>query len=241
MDTHAVCAWTNATLAEVDSAAAYSPSVDIVDHSIAVADGAVITARWCSKAGPQPGFSRPLHPRRRHGRRAVELAHRFVARNVEESGAPFLAVDYRLAPEFSGTSLVEDASTALVWLAERALALGVDSDRIVVMGDSAGGGLAAGVAIAARDAGMPPAKQILIYPMRDDRNLTPDPHVTPVASWMYDNNFTGWSALVGDDLGGDQVSPLAAPARLDVFTDLALAYIEVGDLAMSVMSTFATA
>jgi acetyl esterase/lipase len=98
------------------------------------------------------------------------------------------------------------------------------------MGDSAGGGVAAGVAIAARDAGIPVARQILIYPMLDDRTIEPDPWLASTASWPYDSNFTGWNALLGADRGTADVSPLAAPARLTDFAGLAPAFIEVGDL-----------
>lgn len=66
--------------------------------------------------------------------------------------------------------------------------------------------------------------------MLDDRNTTPDPALAPTATWTYDNNYTGWHALLGDALGGPSVSPIAAPARLENFAGLAPAYIEVGEL-----------
>ena len=96
---------------------------------------------------------------------------------------------------------------------------GVDPARIGVMGDSAGGGLAAGVCLLARDRGGPPvAQQLLIYPMLDDRTHPPDPQLLPFLTWTYDDNVTGWAALLGDSAGTDTVSPYAAPARA---TDLA--------------------
>ena len=70
----------------------------------------------------------------------------------------------------------------------------------------------------------------LVYPMLDDRNTTPGTIPAGVLTWTYDNNYTGWHALLGDDIGGDRVSPVAAPGRLADFTRLAPAYIEVGDL-----------
>lgn len=89
-----------------------------------------------------------------------------------------LAVDYRLAPEFPHPVPVEDCYAALLWLVDHAGSLGVDLARIAVMGDSAGGGLAAGVSLLARDRMGPAiAKQILIYAMLDDRNTDPDPEV----------------------------------------------------------------
>ena len=98
------------------------------------------------------------------------------------------------------------------------------------MGDSGGGGVAAGVAIAARDAGIAVAKQLLIYPMLDDRTVDADPGLEALASRSYDNNFTGWDAVLGKDRGMADVSARAAPARLTDFRGLAPAYIHVGEL-----------
>ena len=99
------------------------------------------------------------------------------------------------------------------------------------MGDSAGGGLAAGVCLMARDRGGPAvAQQVLIYPMLDDRPAAPDPQVQPFLTWTYDDNITGWGALLGENAGGDDVSPYAAPARADDLTGLPDTYIDVGDL-----------
>ena len=99
------------------------------------------------------------------------------------------------------------------------------------MGDSAGGGLAAGVCLMARDRGGPAvAQQLLIYPMLDDRPATPDPALLPFLTWTYDDNLTGWGALLGDGAGGDDVSPYAAPARATDLAGLPDTYIDVGDL-----------
>ena len=99
------------------------------------------------------------------------------------------------------------------------------------MGDSAGGGLAAGVCLMARDRRGPAiAQQLLIYPMLDDRPATPDPRSLPFLTWTYDDNLTGWGALLGDEAGGEDVSPYAAPARAADLTGLPATYIDVGDL-----------
>jgi acetyl esterase/lipase len=145
-------------------------------------------------------------------------------------------VDYRIAPEHPHPTPVEDCYAALRWLAEGAATLGVDPARIGVMGDSAGGGLAAGVCLLARDRGGPPvAAQLLIYPMLDDRTHTPDPALLPFLTWSYDDNITGWAALLGDKAridgaGTGAVSPYAAPARATDLTGLPDTYIDVGDL-----------
>lgn len=149
---------------------------------------------------------------------------------VQESTVPMLLVGYRLAPERTGTGLAEDGFSALQWLLEHADDLGVDGARVAVMGDSGGGGVAAGTAILARDRGVRLAKQILIYPMLDDRTIEPDPGLEDVVAWTYDNNWTCWKALLGDAFGSDAVSPVAAPARLADFSGLPASYIEVGEL-----------
>jgi acetyl esterase/lipase len=150
---------------------------------------------------------------------------------VSASGVPMLQVEYRLAPEHPHPTPVEDCYAALGWLTAHAAELGVDPARIAVMGDSAGGGLAAGVALLARDRGGPAlARQVLVYPMLDDRTRTPDPEIVPYATWTYDDNVTGWDALLGEAAGTDDVSPYAAPARALELAGLAPAYIEVGEL-----------
>jgi acetyl esterase/lipase len=121
-----------------------------------------------------------------------------VSRYVARAGVPMLSVQYRLAPEHAHPVPVEDAYTGLTWLASHAGQLGIDPGRIAVMGDSAGGGLAAGVAILSRDRQGPAiAHQLLIYPMLDDRTTTPDLYIAPLAGWSYDDNATGWNALLG--------------------------------------------
>lgn len=89
---------------------------------------------------------------------------RFLAR---EAGVRVLAVDYRLAPEHPFPAPVEDAHAALRFAQSEAGSLGADPQRIAVGGDSAGGNLAATVALLARDEGAPPALQLLIYPVTD--------------------------------------------------------------------------
>ncbi|WP_217576940.1 alpha/beta hydrolase fold domain-containing protein, partial [Streptomyces sp. GbtcB7] len=74
------------------------------------------------------------------------------------------------------------------------------------------------------------ARQILVYPMLDDRNQSPDPTREHFLTWTYDVNYTAWKAVVGDTFDTADVPPIAAPARLSAFTGLAPAYIDTGDL-----------
>jgi acetyl esterase/lipase len=142
-----------------------------------------------------------------------------------------LSVDYRRAPEDPHPAPVEDCFAALRWLADHARELGADAGRIAVMGDSGGGGLAAAVALLARDRGGPAlARQVLVYPMLDDRTTTPDPLLVPFMTWTYDDNLTGWGALLGSAAGDADVPPYAAPARAKDLAGLPAAYVDVGEL-----------
>ncbi len=98
---------------------------------------------------------------------SLETHDAMCRRLARESGCAVVAVDYRLAPEHRYPAAVEDAWTAARWLAENGRELGLDSGRMVVGGDSAGGNLAAVVALRARDAGLGLRLQVLIYPVTD--------------------------------------------------------------------------
>ncbi|MBA9001924.1 alpha/beta hydrolase [Thermomonospora cellulosilytica] len=149
---------------------------------------------------------------------------------VQELGVVAVSVEYRLAPEHPHPAPVEDCYAGLVWTAEHAAELGIDPERIIVAGVSAGGGLAAAVALMARDRGGPElAGQMLVCPMLDDRNETPSSHqMAGLGVWDRTSNETGWSALLGDARGGPDVSPYAAPARAEDLSGLPPAFIDVG-------------
>ena len=150
---------------------------------------------------------------------------------VIEHGCVGVTVEYRLAPEHPHPAPVEDCYAGLRWMAEHADELGIDPDRILVIGASAGGGLSAGTALLARDRGFPTlAGQALICPMIDDRNSTVSSvQHQDVGVWPGSFNETGWDALVGADVRGtDRVSPYAAPTRMTDLSGLAPAYVEVG-------------
>jgi acetyl esterase/lipase len=117
-----------------------------------------------------------------------------------------------------------------VWVAANAAELNVDPDRIVVAGPSGGGGLAAAVALLARDRGGPaPAGQMLLAPMLDDRNDTASARqMAGRGVWDRTSNETGWTAQLGAARGGPDVSPYAAPARATDLSGLPPAFIHGG-------------
>ena len=207
-----------------------STGVGTTSYFTEAPDGAELELRWYAKEGSSPG-SAVVYA---HGGGMVagslDLYDEVVSGYVSQTGVPFLSVQYRLAPEIGGTKLAEDVYAGLTWLVDHATELGLDVDRLAVMGDSGGGGPAAGAAILTRGDGVPLARQILIYPMLDDRNIVPGPIPAGLLTWSYDNNSTGWNAALGDKRDTEMVSPVAAPARLTDFVGLAPAYIEVGDL-----------
>lgn len=201
------------------------------DHYATAADGAQIKMRWYEKSGATPGAAVLFF----HGGGFIfghiDLFDGPVSRYVSASGVSMLSVEYRRAPEYPYPTPLEDAYAALSWLRDHASDLGVDPDRIGVMGDSAGGGMAAALAILTRERSGPKiARQILLMPMLDDRITTPDPYVAPLAVWTYDDSRTAWPALLGDAAGGADVPATAAPARLEDATGLPPAYIEVGQI-----------
>ncbi|GAA0389042.1 alpha/beta hydrolase [Microbispora corallina] len=155
-----------------------------------------------------------------------------MAANVLEIGCVVVSVDYRLAPEHPHPAPVEDCYAGLVWTARNADDLGVDPARIAIGGASAGGGLAAGTALLARDRGGPAlAFQLLVCPMLDDRNTTPSSReFAQAVVWDRAANLFGWSALLGDAAGGEDVPIYAAPARAGDLSGLPPAFVDVGEL-----------
>lgn len=149
---------------------------------------------------------------------------------AERTGAAVAAVEYRLAPEWRYPAALDDSYAGLVWLVEHAGELGLDPGLVVISGVSAGGGLAAATALAARDRSGPHlAGQLLVYPMLDDRNDTASGHqMAGVGAWDREANATGWTAYLGDRVGGPDVPAYAAPARAEDLGGLPPTYLEVG-------------
>ena len=146
--------------------------------------------------------------------------------------ATVVSVEYRLAPEHPYPAPLEDCYAGLLWLSENAGKLNVDAKRIAIMGDSAGGGLATGLGLLARDRKkIKIAFQALIYPMIDDRNVKSarvakgDHYV-----WSRANNKHGWQAYLGRKFGTASVPVYAAPARAKNVAGLPPTYICSGDM-----------
>jgi acetyl esterase/lipase len=153
------------------------------------------------------------------------LCHHFA----DTLGIVVAAVDYRLAPESPFPAPLDDCYRALTWLAEQSE---VDADRVAVGGASAGGGLAAALALMARDRGeVRLAFQLLSYPMLDDRTATrTDIDEHRFRLWNNRSNRFGWQSYTGLPPGSPGVSGLAAPARSEDLSRLPPAWIGVGTL-----------
>jgi acetyl esterase/lipase len=192
-----------------------APDVAVRVHRPKGVDGALPCVYWMHGGGMVIGSAR--QDDQRFDRWCVR--HRCVG----------VAVEYRLAPETPYPGPLEDCYAGLRWLHAHAAELDVDADRIGIGGASAGGGLAAGLALLARDRGeVPVAFQLLVYPMIDDRRITVSSRWN-VPIWNPSANEFGWAAYLGG-LSGDDVPAYAAPARSGDVRGLPRALVVVGAL-----------
>jgi len=142
-----------------------------------------------------------------------------------------VTVGYRLAPEVAYPGAIEDCYLALRWTVDHATELGVRPDRIGIGGVSAGGGLAAALALMARERGGPGvAFQLLDSPMLDDRQITPSSQQDDMPMWSRESNRFGWQSYLGARYGDDDVPVTAAPARATDLTGLPPTFVSVGGL-----------
>jgi acetyl esterase/lipase len=151
-----------------------------------------------------------------------------VIRMCEETGATFLSVDYRLAPEHPYPAALQDCYAALCWMDENRVAVGITSSALSLVGASAGGGLTIATALMTRDLKGPDIGfQMPFYPMIDDRNETPSSHeITDIGIWDRAGNIEAW----GWYLGGKPADGYAAPARAENLNGLPATYIDVGTM-----------
>lgn len=147
-------------------------------------------------------------------------------------GIPVISASYRFAPDHPFPAALDDVHAAWGWMLDHASELGVDPARIVIGGESAGGGLAASLVQRLHDeGGVQPIAQWLFAPMIDDRTAA-DESLDEIDHWIWNNraNRVAWSAYLSTDPGADTVPPYAAAARRRDLSGLAPAYITVGDI-----------
>ena len=197
----------------------------IGDHEIPTPDGTVPVRVYAPAA---PGAGRPALLDIHGGGfvvGSIDMEHAFATQVARDLGAVVVTPEYRLAPEHPFPAGAEDCFAALAWIASSAATLGVDGDRIAVGGQSAGGGLAAAVALMARDRGGPAlCFQFLGMPELDHRLDTVSMRTfvdTPL--WHRPNAELSWRYYLGPDVG--DVSPYASPALAEDLTGLPPAYV----------------
>ncbi|MBT2232328.1 alpha/beta hydrolase [Nonomuraea sp. NEAU-A123] len=157
----------------------------------------------------------------------LDTEHLWAARLADGSGAVVISVGYRLAPEHRFPAALDDVYAVLCWAAEHAAELGIDAGRIAVGGHSAGGGLAAAVALRARDEQGPPIRfQLLNEPELDDRQESWSARNFTDTPWLNRDAVTAsWRYYLGTTLA----TPYAAPARASDLSGLPPAYIATAE------------
>jgi len=212
----------------------FKKTVPVVKKWIPVPGGAPDVAAYLVNI--KPGASRPaiIHT---HGGGFVLLSAKDYVPSAQGWAAEldcFVAtVEYRLAPETRYGGSIEDNYSVLRWVYHHARELGVDATRIAVMGESAGGGHAALLALTARDRGeVPIAFQALIYPMLDDRtgSSRQPPKNEGKIIWTARDNRVGWEAFLGQKPGTATVPVVAVPARRTDLIGLPPAFVGVGSI-----------
>jgi acetyl esterase/lipase len=169
-----------------------------------------------------------------HGGGFILLSAADVVDSVSEevllTGVQVFSVDYRLAPEHPYPTPLEDCWTGLTRMFSQAEKFNLDTTSVAVKGESAGENLAAALTLLARERNKTPpfSRQILIYPMLDDRNTLKALGQVPM--WDENDNVTGWTAYLGSEPGGSDVPMFAAPARVDNVEGLPPIYIDVDQL-----------
>lgn len=159
-----------------------------------------------------------------------EMSAGAITEIVEATGCTIVSVDYRLAPEHPFPAALDDARLAYDWLVAEAGKLGIDGNRIGLIGESAGANIAVGLALMLRDEGQsPPLIQVLTYPALEDRIVNEQPH--PYAGQIglgFDSAVFSWNTLLQNRAGAPDISPYAAPARADDLSGLPATFLAVG-------------
>ncbi len=156
----------------------------------------------------------------------------WCATTAQRLGIVVVSVDYRLAPEYPFPAPLDDCWAGWHWLQQHAATLGVDPARVVLSGESAGGGLAASLAQRLLDADQaPPIAQLLFCPMLDDRTTT-DQGLSSIEHFVWNNrkNLIGWQAYLGQKPGIGAMPAYAVAARREDLRGLPPTWIGVGDI-----------
>lgn len=161
----------------------------------------------------------------------IDSAGQWPVRLADQVRCVSVVVDYRLAPENPYPAGLEDCYAALVWIAKKAEELGIDADRIAVGGESSGGGMTAALTLLARDRKGPKIFfQMPLYPMLDDRNITPSSYeITDEGSWNRGTNLSAWEMYL-KNYKGKETPIYAAPSRSKDLFGLPPAFTFIGDL-----------
>ena len=224
-----------------DTLGAGTPSegdVEVVDFTAPSSDGHAVALRMYKPSTAPEVLVVYVHGGGLVGG-SLDGSDHICRRYAAEAGVVVISVGYRLSPESQFPSAVDDCVTAVRWAVEHARER-VPGARVAIMGESAGGGLAATTALACRDAQIGPlAAQLLIYPMLDDRTAAASPAVEPLLIWSVDDNVTGWKAYLGDAYGAADLPATASIARARALGGLPAAYLEVGELDLFCAETVA--
>lgn len=221
----------NTVYRELEAASVRVDGVDSADLTVPSGDGHQVPVRLFRVPGSLPTALLVYL----HGggmiAGSVDVYEQVCRRYAVDAGVAVLAVDYRLAPEFPFPAPLEDCVAAVEWALRHVAEMNLPGRRVALMGDSAGGGLAAATALACRERGIGPlAAQLLVYPMLDDRTTSAHPAAAPFLTWTPGDNITGWQALLGDAYGAEEIPGTAVPARVRSVHGLPRTYIEVGQL-----------
>lgn len=162
----------------------------------------------------------------------VNLDDVTCCRIVETLGITVVSVDYRLASVKPFPAALDDCVASWQWLQQHATTLGVNPQRAVIAGESAGGGLTAALAQRLHDeGGQQPVAQLIFAPMLDDRtalreDLTAEKHFI----WNNKNNWGGWQCYLGQEPGLPEVPQYSVPARRESLAGLPQAWLGIGDI-----------
>ena len=206
-------------------------AIGVEEHDAESAGGhrlAITVLRPRHHSGPRPGLCYFHGGGMVAGDRWTGLSQ--VLDYVEELGIVVASAEYRLAPEHPYPQPLDDCFAALQWLDSMRTMLALDDCGLILAGTSAGGGLAAGVAVrVALRGGARVSDLVLSAPMLDDRARFPSSVMLDgSAPWDRHSNRTGWQALLGDSAGGDEVSAQAVPARAHDLSGLPALFVDVG-------------